>query len=272
MTALTCYRIRPGRVGPGLVGLDEIVDVEDKTVLTSEVLLDGDFESRLYVLDNAPQTVSWSPFVRSGFADAVIGQAFGPSALMIIRLLREVPESPTDQVFAFSFGSAGRFLLKPDCYRRGFGLRTALNMIYPTDADPASRLRAIDTKRRAATTTRARVQASEQTDFEAFDVNRSRDILSKTVGTPYDSDSWGSRVTGGDPLSFTINCPFDELGELCRRIETTHLQTDYKDQFDWIDQIQAINDPALVEQLREHTLELLRQGGPWTQSGPARGG
>jgi uncharacterized protein (TIGR04141 family) len=245
-------------VGSGLVGLDQIVDVEDKSLRVSDHVLDGDFEARLYVLDNAPQTVGWAPFVRSGFADAAIGRAFGPSALLIIRLLREVPDSPTDQVFAFAFGSAGRFLLKPDCYRRGFGLRAALNLIYPTDADTASRLRAIDIKRRAATTTRARVQASEQTDFEAFDVNRSRDILSKTAGTPYDNEGWGGRVTGGDSLSFTIDRPFDELGELCRRIETTHLQTDYQDQFDWIDQIQPINDPTLVQQLREHVSELLR--------------
>ena len=258
MTTLTCYRIRPGRTGPGPDGLDQIVDLENRSIRISNLILDGDFQARLYMLNNAPQTVSWAHFVQSGFDDAVIDRAFGPSALLVVRLLQEVPDSPTDQIFAFTFGSAGRFLLRPDCYRRGFGLRTSLNLIYPAEADPAARLRAIDTKRRAATTTRARVQASEQTDFEAFDVNRFRDILSKAAGTPHDKESWGSRITGGDSLSFTVGVSIDDLGDLCRRVESAHLQTDYQAQFDWIDHIQPISDPNLVAQLQDHVLELLR--------------
>ncbi len=163
-------------------------------------------------------------------------------------------------MFAFSFGTVGRFLLRTDSYIRGFGLRAALNVIYPAEADPATRLRAVDTKRRAATTTRARVQASEQTDFETFDVNRFRDILSKAAGTPHETGTWGGRITGGDPLAFSVDKPFTDLGDVCRQVEGAYTQTDYQAQFDWIDHIQPINDPDLIAALRAHVVESLSAG------------
>lgn len=259
MTALTCYRIRPGQAEPGCDGFDKIVDLEGKSVRVSDLTQDGDFQSRLYVVNDVPHTVSWAPFVESGFPNAQIERAFGPSALLVVRLLEEVVESPLDQVFAFTFGFSGRFLLSPDSYQRGFGLRTSLNLIYPSEADPTTRLRAIDTKRRAATTTRTRTQASEQTDFETFDVNRFRDILSKATGTPYRKSDWGSRVTGGDSFNFTADIPINELGDLCRRVERAHLQTDYQTQFDWIDHIRPITNPDTETLLQDQIIALLQQ-------------
>ena len=47
----------------------------------------------------------------------------------------------------------------------------------------------------------SRQQASRATTFEAFDVDKIRDLVGGATGEPYDH-KWGKRVSGTDQLSF----------------------------------------------------------------------
>jgi uncharacterized protein (TIGR04141 family) len=161
-------------------------------------------------------------------------------------------------MFAFPFGMSGRFLLKPDVYERGYGLRTALNLIYPRSVEEAARLRAVDSKRHGASTVRSRFQASEPADFETFDVNRLRDVVNKATGTPADVGKWGYRIGGGDSVTLNVDMSFEEIGKLCGRIERAHAKKDYKDRFDWIDYIQPVTDPDWVRRLEQEVVARLR--------------
>jgi uncharacterized protein (TIGR04141 family) len=162
-------------------------------------------------------------------------------------------------MFAFPFGSAGRFMLRNDVYARGYGMRTALNLLYPRGGDEAGRLRAVDSKRRSTTILRSRFQVSEPSNFETFDdVNRQSDTVLRAVGIPADADAWGRNIGGSDALTLNIAIQFDEIGELCRRIEAAHGQDDYRDLFDWIDYVQPISDPALVDRLENEIEARLR--------------
>ena len=87
-----------------------------------------------------------------------------------------------------------------------------------------------------------------------------RDVVSKATGVPTDRDSWGQRVGGGDALVLGLELSFDQLGELCRRIEDTHARDDYKDHFDWIDYIQPIADPMLKRRLENEVVDRLHRG------------
>jgi uncharacterized protein (TIGR04141 family) len=109
----------------------------------------------------------------------------------------------------------------------------------------------VDSKRRGATIVRSRFQASDLSDFDAFDINRLRDVLNKATGVPADAVTWGRRIAGGDAVSINVDISFDQLGDLCRQLEVAHARDDYQDRFDWIDYIQPVADPALVERLEE---------------------
>lgn len=89
MTSLTCYRIQRGRTGSGANGLGQVVDNGDWKVQTFTQTLTNDFEASLYVVTSTPHAVDWASYVQSGFPNAVVGRASGPSALLLVRLLRE---------------------------------------------------------------------------------------------------------------------------------------------------------------------------------------
>ena len=251
MVSLACYSIRGSRVG-SIDDLDEFVEEVGRCEI-SDYSSPRDFEARLYLRPSYASRPPWADYVRAGFPAANVGPVQGPVALVVVRLLGKSER----QVFAFAFGSGGRHLLKADAYHRGFGLRSALNLIYQRGNTDGARLRAVDSKRRGPTTTRARVQSSDQATFETFDVNRMRDLLSKAAGTPVNTNEWGRRVTGGDALSITIEVPFADLGNLCRRLTDVHERDDYQTQFGWIDNVKPIEDPHLIDELRTHVSDML---------------
>ena len=98
---------------------------------------------------------------------------------------------------------------------------------------------------------RSRRQASKATSFEAFDVDKVRDLMGGATGTPCDR-KWGRRMTGGDALHFDSGHRFGELGKLCRGLQEAHDRDDYTDKFGWIDRIRPILDPVLLQDVEQH--------------------
>jgi uncharacterized protein (TIGR04141 family) len=216
----------------------------------------GSAVAEAWVLQSQPHSPPWVPFLEDGLGELHLPPATGPSAIVLL----EVPVRGRRRKgrFAFAFGPSGRHLLRGDPYVRGFGLRTALNLLYPRDGAVGARLRAVDTKRRSSVTVRSRLQASQLAGFEVFGVDRLRDIVSKATGAPLDSETWGERVVGGDSLQFTADVRFADLPDLCRRIHEVYRMDDYRDHFDWIDYIQPVVDAALQAELQRQVVAALR--------------
>jgi uncharacterized protein (TIGR04141 family) len=250
--ALTCYRIDPRYQS------QELVDVVDTagSVEATEPIAGRGFTAQAFILQTPPHQMPWAPFLQAGFPDLVIGRSASTSAVLVVRIRAEDSESEAGPTFAFAFGTTGRFLLRRDSFVRGYGLRTALNIMYPRSGADGARLRAVDSKRRAETVVRARTQSSSQVEFELFDVNQMRDVLSKAVGMPADP-RWGTRVSGSDPLALNIDLGFDDLGVLCRDIEKASKQQDYRDRFAWIDNIRPVADLLEVEELQGQLVDRL---------------
>lgn len=117
---------------------------------------------------------------------------------------------------------------------------------------------------------RARSQTSEASAFEQFDVDRLRDVVSAAVGVPHDTELWGSRVSGGDPLRMGLGIEFDGLGDLCLRLQSVHDREDYVEDFGWIDDIQPVTDPDLRRRLENEIIRVLDEddGGELTLAPP----
>lgn len=135
-----------------------------------------------------------------------------------------------------------------------------MNLIYPRGAGgSAGKLVAVDAKKRSGDTIRSRQQASKATTFEAFDLDKLRDLVGGATGRPYDR-RWGTRITGADPLTFAADTDFAGLGKLCRELTEAHDRDDYRDSFGWLDAIRPITDPALMAAIQDHLVQRLKVG------------
>jgi uncharacterized protein (TIGR04141 family) len=255
LTALTCYRILDEIDGTPVADFDDILDQSAGRTTAIGPVSSRDFEAKLYVLQTMSHDPRWASLLKQGFPEAQIPRASSPGALLLIR----ISVRRKQEYYAFPFGIRGRHLIRSDAYVRGYGLRCALNIMYPRGADDfdPDRVRGIGTKIRGPKTIRARAQISEASVFEEFNVNKLRDVVDAAVGVP-SGDKWGARIGGSDALSLGVDQSFDEFGRLCKQIGAAYRRDDYKDNFDWIDYIRPISDPGLREDLTDEVIRSLR--------------
>jgi uncharacterized protein (TIGR04141 family) len=242
--------------------LDEYIDVEDQAPTIYGPVSHSDFEAKLYVGIGLPHQPSWAGFLHGGFDDAArsayeSGQVTNgllqlpmTSSIGAVIILKLIPEG---QMFAFTFGITGRYLLKNEAWKRSYGLRAALNLIYPrvSGSGGAGRLVAIKAKRRAVEVVRSQQQSSRATTFETFDVDKIRDLVGGATGEPYDP-KWGKRISGTDQLSFSTDVDFSGLGKICRELDSAHDRDDYKDRFAWLDSIRPVHDPKMLSEVQDY--------------------
>jgi len=264
---LTCYRL--ARVAEG-DGFDSFVDDEElKTLAPGRDQFGDQFDARVYYRTPEEKFPAWVELLTQPFPNLAVVQGRAPSALLLVRVNEAKSEAAkaAGAFFAFPFGPQGRFWLKPERIVHGFGLRVALNVIYPSGSDARARLRAVDRKRHGATVVRSRSQASQQADLEMFGVNQLRDVLDRATGSPSDS-FWGSAVSGSDSFALNAEVRFADLGELCIRMDAAYELDDYKDRFGWIDNIKPVTDKGLVETLSDLVVGHLKAGAGDLHLGP----
>jgi uncharacterized protein (TIGR04141 family) len=257
VVSIACYRLRSTLQRQPVEHPDAYLDVADPPLQHFGPVEGDGFIATLHVSRSVRRAPPWWPFVRDGFA--IEDRPPLQRSISAVIILKLVPEG---DYFAFPFGPGGRFLLKAHCWVRGYGLRSALNLIYPAGTSEAvlDRLIAVDAKRRGGETLRSRRQSSRATTLETFDVDKFRDVVSATTGRPIDGAQWGSRVTGSDPLHFGTKAAFAELGNLCRAVDAVHAREDYQERFGWIDFIKPVDDHARVLALEDHVVRLLKEG------------
>jgi uncharacterized protein (TIGR04141 family) len=220
-----------------------------------------DFRAWLYVSSPSSHPPAWQSLLSQGFGpDLGIVPVQSVGALLILA----VDVDGNSRFFAVPFGVQGRFLLKDDVRHAGYGLRTALNLIYPQrrrhDESDMARLLSVDAQRTTTERVRSRQQVQRNTAFETFDVDAVRDTLTAATGSPADRTIWGRRISGGDGLTLDADLRFSELGDRCRRIDQAHQSTDYTRQFPWLDNMQPVADPETATALEHAVIEQLRTG------------
>jgi len=164
MPQFSVYKLRPdGPADPG-----SFVDFGERSVRTVGPIQGPDFTATLYLAETPSHRPSWAGFLAAGFTTVdPWPQVASASALVIVQLSDAGAPS-----YAMPFGSGGRFLLQDESYQRGFGLKAALNLIYPTGSEAAGRLRTMDMKRRQRNIVRSRLQSSAPTEVEEFNIDQ----------------------------------------------------------------------------------------------------
>ena len=254
LISLTCYRLLDVIDGEAATRLRDFVDEEyEERVTETGPIPFTDFEASIFVVTSRTHQPGWAGFIRSGFPDIGFLDVTSTGALVVLKL-----NDNTDGYFAFAFGTLGRYMLRMDGTHHGYGLRTAINLIYPKASDDSGRLVSVDATRRGESIIRSRRQANLESTIETFGVDRLRDVLTAATGSPSRHRNWGTRITGGDALHFTAPVSFDELGVVCRRVEEARMRTDYRERFAWLDNVQPVTDPDLETQLETEVLAKLQ--------------
>jgi uncharacterized protein (TIGR04141 family) len=252
------YRIRDTLDGEAPSVFDEVVDSQALDSCQTYDYSDDLLTARLYLPRVHPQFPRWASFVRSGFADATLDLGVANQALIVASVRRY----NRDRLFAISFGHA-RFLIRHELIEPAFGRRVALNLLYEEDIaaeSDQSRIRQVDARTIEANVRRSRVQRSRDTIFETFGVDPQRDLLDRIVGVPWNVEKFGRRISGASSLHLEVDIDFGQLGTLLRRLLTLHGRTTYRDHFSWVDRVRAVDDPVLLDRLRDRTVELAVPG------------
>jgi uncharacterized protein (TIGR04141 family) len=256
MATLSCYLLRQDIDGRPAEDFDDYIDDEGHRLLAFGPVSGAGFSAKLYVSRPSDRTPTWAPFLQSGFVGSAIPEARSVSAVLVVRL-----DEPL-RYFAFPFGVAGRHFIRPDARRRAAGLRTALNLIYPSDVadDDEARVLAVTATRHARQVLRSVQQSSRAVTLDDFDLDRFHKLVSAATGRPADTTAWGSRVSGGESIRFTTAKQFRELASVCVAVEAAHDRSDYRERFEWIDDITPVTEPDEVARLQEQVMLALRDG------------
>jgi uncharacterized protein (TIGR04141 family) len=215
-----------------------------------------DFKAQLFVEPPEKKEPRWiEPLINrfSGLDD--IPDSVRTNAVLLL----SIKQRRQELYFAVTFGS-GRFLLRSDNIERNYGLRVALNAIYPKHEKgqklDLDRLRSVDSRTVAETTLRTRRQTDRKSDFESFSIDTERDFLSGITGSPLDTKLWGKRIDGADSVHLHRPVTFEQLGNACLQLEDNSKRIPHD--FSWVDNIFRVRVPALVDELKERVAGMIR--------------
>lgn len=244
------------RLRDEIADFDGFVELSGDRSVVSVGPIEGDgFAAKLFFSETWRRTPPWLAFVSQGFQDAIAWES--SRAISALVVINADPEGG-GRFFGLAFGPGGRHLLRNDAYFRRYGLIAALNLIAAGDDLP--QLRAFDTVRHGQGILRSRLQTSFLSTIDVFELDVLRDLVRHATGQPADIERWGRRVGGSDAFRLAADITFAQIGEFCRRVDEVASSATYRDQFDWVDNIQPVNDKALSDALDQEVVGLLRDG------------
>jgi len=198
----------------------------------------------LFLMNSKPKLPPWASFFTEIVSREKIGLNQSTGALFIVEEL--------GHLFLITFGQ-GRHLIRPECIETNFGLRAALNILEPES------IRSLDKSSLEALPKQAREQSGEAVGLQFFGVDIESDLLRAITGIPQD-ETFGNRVSGGDPIKISVALKLEGIKGLLRKIWKAYIDESYKDgPFSWIDHIGEVKDKNAITCLDNALIEQLRQ-------------
>lgn len=230
----------------------DVVDVDaflpKRTALDQYALTDGKTPvGDLYVQKPHAKPPSWGKF----FADYLDPKELGKSSSTASVLVVQVDK----RWFAITFGQ-GRFLLEPESWEEGFGLRVTLNSV------AQDRIKSIDKLTFDALSTHSKIQSSQEAAPQDFGLDVEQDLVRAVTGSPDDS-TLGHRLSGKDALRTCVSIAVDQLPDLLKRYQAQFRSKAYQKSFPWVDHIAEVSrasqkeelDQLLVDRIKAKNLE-----------------
>jgi uncharacterized protein (TIGR04141 family) len=192
-----------------------------------------------YTSMNSPQ---WLQLLQSG-SNGDLPELLNSStrAILFVR--------SNERIFAFPFGF-GRYLLKDEAIVKDFGIKVVLNSVDP------QKLRSVDTATISEMTIHSRTQTSRTTNVNTFGIDVVKDFLRSVTGEPINED-FGTVITGRESVQFSYDFEndFSKFGVICTILEEKYNSVSYKENFNWVDNLQIVNDSVLKRKLEENLID-----------------
>ncbi|WP_029934945.1 TIGR04141 family sporadically distributed protein [Thiomicrospira pelophila] len=158
-----------------------------------------------------------------------------------------------NRLFAFTFGH-GRSMLKSFMVERGFGLRVTLNL------GDSEQIKSIDKSTLEKVSLNTRSQTSKNTNVNDFDFEFDQEILKSICAVVESNDSESSEIVSGcDSVSINTEIELDTFPDLAKRLLVAYEDDKYEEKYPWVDFIQFVSDPSLLQQLNEEMARLLNE-------------
>lgn len=257
---LTIYRIREIVDGVPVTAPEQVLEQSGSPEVIA-LKKSKNLEGKLFLPSRPTRQPSWATFLEAGFGTLPgLSGRKAPGALLVVRA-----PAVGSHWYAIPFGT-GRFLLAHHSVVPMYGLKTALNVLYPQkktspkvlDTDP-SRIRSVSSKSLSGRGLQTVRQSPRRALLEDFDIDTKGDLLRAVVGNPVDEQIWGKTVAGSDALHVERLTQFSELHLLLRTVEDMSARSDYKARTPWVDNISPVQDLAEVELLWDFLARHLQQ-------------
>jgi uncharacterized protein (TIGR04141 family) len=197
---------------------------------------------KLFIKSPEAKPPTWADFFDPYVKADEFGEVSSSSAALLVPVYKRWA--------AVTFGQ-GRHLLSSDAFEDRFGLRVALNCI------DEKRIKSIDKQSFDAIASHTQEQASQEANAIEFGFDIERDILRAVTGTPKHED-FGLRLTGMEALNAHVRIGLNQLHELLEQYHKKFLDTSYRQNFQWVDQIREVADPTLEEELNDLVVGMIR--------------
>jgi uncharacterized protein (TIGR04141 family) len=253
--SLTVYRIQQYADGSEITDFKQALR-DPSSLQPFDLVPSVPFQGQLFLQISDLEKPSWFDFLDTGINDLQVPEIQRANAVLFVKV-----KYYHDQIFAITFGQ-GRYLLRPDCIKKNYGLRVALNVIYdqPTGESTFERIKSVDAKTVAEKTIRTRRQSDRRATFETFGVDIQRDLLRAVTGTPISSEIWGTRISGSDSVSVNPVISFNKLGEFCKNLARAHRNDTYQQNFEWIDNLHAVTEQGILSDLHWKLIDAIKTG------------
>jgi uncharacterized protein (TIGR04141 family) len=228
---------------------DEIVKpedaLEDARKLTRHSVTLGKTPAALYTKRSDLHMPGWAQFLATIINVEQLGlKVRSSSALLLVRVKK--------RMFAVAFGYARHFL-RPGSYEERFGLYVTLNSV------DKNKILGIDRDSLDVVGRHTKEQLSRESDLTEFGVDIEKDVLRAVSGVPTD-ERLARRLTGSDSLSILAEVTPESLPQLLQQLLKISRLRRYREDFAWVDHINAIRDKPLQLQLDGRLVDRLRSG------------
>lgn len=196
-------------------------------------------------------SVSYPPgwlenFFNNQIADSTIFSA-GSRGVLIVKINYEGAEV----IFAIPFG-LGVHMIIDEAIEERFGLRVTLNSVL------AESIRSIEKRTLGANPKISKEQMGKAAKASEFGIDIEQDLIRAVTGKSKITDL-SKIISGADVLSVTAPADITTIKEYLIKCYERYLSEDYKENFDWIDQIQEIKTKSIVDKLNGLLIDKLNR-------------
>lgn len=188
----------------------------------------------VYYGSSYSNTPGWAPFIESGTSQSINALSNSGAVCLIFIPIQ-------NRFMCFSFGHTISKLL-PVGFERDFGLKVVLNTVDP------NKIKSIDSRTVDTVVTSKRTQLSKENRLNNFGFEINKDLLRSVAGKP-SNQNFATSVAGSDTLYLNCSVTASTFARKVHQIFKNYTSTAYKNNYEWIDNIKAVKDQSLIQQL-----------------------